>query len=86
MARDKRLSTPMLSPSVALHAALRPWHTGSRNSMDVQIVEFPETKVAAIEHFGSPALEHDTVRKLVAWKIENRLLDPNQQALHHGKT
>ena len=44
--------------------------------MDVQIVIFPETKVAAIEHFGSPGLEHDTVRKLIAWKIENRLLDP----------
>ena len=44
--------------------------------MDVQIVNFPETMVAAIEHFGSPALEHDTVRKLIAWKIENRLMDP----------
>ena len=44
--------------------------------MDVQIVVFPETKVAAIEHFGSPALEHDTVRKLIAWKLEQRLLDP----------
>lgn len=44
--------------------------------MDVQIMIFPETKVAAIEHFGSPALEHHTVRKLIAWKIEHRLLDP----------
>lgn len=44
--------------------------------MEVQIVLFPETKVAAIEHLGSPALEHDTARKLIAWKIENRLLDP----------
>jgi AraC family transcriptional regulator len=44
--------------------------------MDVQIVVFPETRVAAIEHFGSPALEHDTVRKLIAWKLEQRLLDP----------
>lgn len=44
--------------------------------MDVQIIVFPETRVAAIEHFGSPALEHDTVRKLVAWKLEQRLLDP----------
>jgi AraC family transcriptional regulator len=46
--------------------------------MDVEIVEFPETKVAAIEHFGSPALEHETVRKLVAWKIETRLLDASK--------
>lgn len=43
--------------------------------MDVKIVLFPETKVAAIEHRGEPALEHDTVRKLIAWKLEHRLLD-----------
>lgn len=43
---------------------------------DVQIVIFPETRVAAVEHFGSPALEHETARKLIAWKIEQRLLDP----------
>lgn len=44
--------------------------------MDVQIVVFPETRVAAIEHHGSPALEHDTARKLIAWKLENGLRDP----------
>jgi AraC family transcriptional regulator len=44
--------------------------------MNVQILVFPETKVAAIEHFGSPDLEHDTVKKLIAWKLEQRLLDP----------
>jgi AraC family transcriptional regulator len=44
--------------------------------MDVQIVLFPETKVVAVEHHGSPASEHDTARKLIAWRIENRLLDP----------
>jgi AraC family transcriptional regulator len=44
--------------------------------MQVEIVEFPETKVAAIEHRGSPALEHDTAQKLIAWKLENRFLDP----------
>ena len=43
--------------------------------MEVQIVTFPETKVAAVEHLGSPTLEHNTVGKLIAWKIENRLLD-----------
>ncbi len=46
--------------------------------MDVEIVIFPETKVAAIEHHGSPALEHETVRKLVAWKLEKRLLDQSK--------
>jgi AraC family transcriptional regulator len=44
--------------------------------MNVQIVVFPETKVAAIEHFGSPTLEHGTARKLIAWKLEHRLLEP----------
>jgi len=43
--------------------------------MHVDIVQFPETKVACIEHRGPPELEHQTVRKLVAWKLENRLLD-----------
>jgi AraC family transcriptional regulator len=41
--------------------------------MDVQIVDFPETKVAVLEHRGSPALEHESVRKLIAWRLENRL-------------
>ena len=44
--------------------------------MQVDIVLFPETRVAGISHVGSPAQEHDTARKLIAWKIENRLLDP----------
>lgn len=46
--------------------------------MYVEIVEFPETKIAAVEHFGPPALEQDTVRKLVAWKLQNRLTDPSR--------
>ena len=43
--------------------------------MQVDIVTFPATKVAVIEHRGSPALEYETAKKLIAWKIENRLLD-----------
>lgn len=46
--------------------------------MQVEIITFPETKVAVIEHHGSPEREHETVRKLIAWKIENRLLDPTK--------
>ncbi len=41
--------------------------------MDVRIVDFPETKVAVLEHRGPPVLEYDSVRKLVAWRQENRL-------------
>lgn len=44
--------------------------------MQVSIVTFPETKVAAIRHLGSPVQEHETARKLIAWKLEHRLLDP----------
>jgi AraC family transcriptional regulator len=46
--------------------------------MNVEIVAFPRTKVAAIEHHGSPAREHDTARKLIAWKLEQRLLNPSK--------
>ena len=41
--------------------------------MEVRIVDFPETKVAAVEHLGPPELEHDTARRLIQWRIENRL-------------
>ena len=44
--------------------------------MEAQIVTFPETKAAALEHRGPPTLEYDTVQKLVTWKLENQLLDP----------
>jgi AraC family transcriptional regulator len=44
--------------------------------MEVGIVTFPETPVASITHLGPPGAEHDTVRKLIAWKLEHRLLDP----------
>jgi AraC family transcriptional regulator len=43
--------------------------------MQVNIVIFPETKVATVSHVGSPILEHDTAGKLIACKLENRLLD-----------
>ncbi len=49
--------------------------------MQVSIVTFPETRVAAISHVGAPSLEHETARKLIAWKLENRLLD---QARHRS--
>ena len=41
--------------------------------MDVEVVSFPKTKVAVIEHHGSPALEYESVKKLIAWRIENKL-------------
>jgi AraC family transcriptional regulator len=44
--------------------------------VDVQIIVFPETTVAVIEHLGPPSSEHNTARKLIAWKLEHKLLDP----------
>lgn len=41
--------------------------------MDIEIVNFPETKVAVIEHWGSPNLEHESIRKLILWRVENKL-------------
>lgn len=43
--------------------------------MQVKIISFPETKVALIEHRGSPALEYETAKKLIAWKLDNGFLD-----------
>jgi AraC family transcriptional regulator len=40
---------------------------------DVEIVNFPETKVAVVEHCGAPEKEYESVKKLVAWRIENKL-------------
>jgi AraC family transcriptional regulator len=44
--------------------------------MQVSIVEFPETRVAVLSHLGPPWLEHDTARKLVAWKLAHGLVNP----------
>jgi len=44
--------------------------------MDVEIVYFPATKLAAIEHCGAPALEYATLKKLIAWKLEMGYRDP----------
>ena len=41
--------------------------------MEVRIVDFPETRVAVLEHRGAPELEHETAREFVAWRIANRL-------------
>ncbi len=41
--------------------------------MDVRIVDFPETLVAALEHHGPPHLEYETSRRFIAWRVANRL-------------
>ncbi|MEH6358609.1 MAG: GyrI-like domain-containing protein [Pseudomonadales bacterium] len=41
--------------------------------MNIEIINFPETNIAVIEHHGSPALEHESIKKLIDWRIENKL-------------
>ena len=61
--------------------------TWEYQNMHVEIVNFPETRVAAIEHKGPPALEHQSVQRLIDWRIENRF-PPSQKhrtyGLHHN--
>lgn len=49
--------------------------------MTVQIVDFPETAVAALEHHGPAHLEHATVRKFIQWRIANGL-SPDRHATY----
>jgi AraC family transcriptional regulator len=39
----------------------------------VQVIEFPATRVAMLEHRGDPALIGDSVRRFIAWRRANRL-------------
>lgn len=53
--------------------------------MQVDIVNFPETAVAAVEHLGSTANVYETTRKLVEWRRANRV-PPGSAAtygIHH---
>lgn len=43
--------------------------------MDIEIVFFPFTLIATVEHFGSPSLEGQTIKKLIKWRQENNFLD-----------
>lgn len=49
---------------------------------EVRIVDFPQTLIAAVEHRGSPALEHETVKRLIEWRIANHY--PPQQYDNYG--
>jgi AraC family transcriptional regulator len=47
-----------------------PYH--SRNlTMQVQIVDFSETRVAALEHCGAPARVSESVRKFIDWRKQS---------------
>ncbi|PCI67125.1 MAG: AraC family transcriptional regulator [Gammaproteobacteria bacterium] len=40
---------------------------------DVNIVEFNKTKVAVLEHKGSPALLGSSIQKFISWRKDNKL-------------
>lgn len=46
--------------------------TGNHNS-EVHIVDFAETKVAALEHIGPPERIYESIRLFIAWRKENKL-------------
>ncbi|MFT7549604.1 MAG: AraC family transcriptional regulator [Candidatus Azotimanducaceae bacterium] len=41
--------------------------------MNIEIVDFPETKIAVVEHSGAPEKEYESVNQLVAWRMANKL-------------
>lgn len=36
--------------------------------MDVKIIDFKETRIAVLEHYGSPALLNNTIPKFIEWR------------------
>ena len=52
----------------------------------MSLVAFPATAVAQATHRGDPGGEHDTVRRLVAWRLRLGLTDPQpyrSYGVHH---
>lgn len=50
-----------------------------QQTMDVSIVDFPQTRVAMLKHRGSPALINDSVATFIAWR-KNSGLSPVYQS------
>jgi AraC family transcriptional regulator len=63
-----------------LHATLQTIRTdfmAPQNQLsDVRVIDFPETKVAVLEHLGDPALIHQTVRRFIEWRRTQAGLRP----------
>lgn len=57
------------------HPAWRPWSEQYRfpirermQTMNVKIVDFPKTMVAALEHRGAPELVNDSAKQFIEWR------------------
>ncbi len=48
--------------------------------MEVEIVNFPETKVAVMEYRGPASLEHESVTKFIKWRIQNNYVGPQHKS------
>lgn len=59
-----------------------PVYQGEMN-MDVKIVEFDETKVAALEHLGPPSRLMESVEKFISWRKETGL-SPVKKSMTFG--
>ena len=57
-------------PLTALRTQYMPSKTDTR---DVCIVDFPETRVAVLEHRGDPNLIGDSIRAFIAWRKQHHL-------------
>lgn len=62
------------------HASYQPSSELRRSHMkpqtrfeDIRIVQFPETRIAVLEHRGDPQRIGDTVRQFIAWRKQNHL-------------
>lgn len=52
----------------------------SPSDIQVRIEQFPETPVAAVEHRGPAEREHESARRLIEWRITNRLAPSNHRS------
>lgn len=46
-------------------------HISRSIAMQVRIVEFPQTRVAALEHLGPPGLLNESVRRFIEWRKQS---------------
>ncbi len=46
-------------------------HFSRTITMQVRIVDFPEVKVAALEHRGPPGLVNESVRRFIEWRVQS---------------
>jgi len=50
------------------------------SKLRVTLKDFPLTPIALVQHKGAPNQEYLTVKKLIAWRIENKISTENHQS------